>query len=63
MRRRCLGKNRWHLEKLGAVLEKVFSCRLGEDTESSFKKEYYRHDCEKLQEQAKVGAAQRDSKK
>lgn len=32
-RQQCLGKNRWHLEKLGAGLEEVFSCRLRETRE------------------------------
>lgn len=41
MRRQRLGKNRWHLEELGAGLEEVFSCRLREKQEALFRKECY----------------------
>lgn len=34
-----------------------------QDKEASFRKKYYRHGWEKLHEQAKVGAAQRNGKK
>lgn len=64
-RQQRLGKNRWHLEKLGAGLEEVFSCRLRETRERGSLQKGVLQECvcEKSHQQAKIQAAQRNGKK